>query len=294
MMLQETLDNEMKQLKIELELQRNSLILAEVTLEADLTTCKIDLKITKKEVKSKQEEITLLSSAQYNGKNANIPSNDLTNCLKLLSEANEEKVTTERSLTIQRSKEKLIVDNQVVDLTNKNKRLNSMTSRVKFNDDFIMKEIRNVYHKPDGIACIINKSLENRLKAITGFMVGNTRLEYKQPDEVTYLKKNLKTVEELLHYNSYADITNKLNNNVKDMNPNPTSHNYESILTFFKGVVTAILRRIVKDKIEDFIHNKRCNNSNSDRSNISLNTFISFGVPIISSSASRISSALTR
>uniref|UniRef100_A0A0N5BZ40 RNA-directed DNA polymerase n=2 Tax=Strongyloides papillosus TaxID=174720 RepID=A0A0N5BZ40_STREA len=310
MILQETHDSEVNQLKNELDLQRNGRLVAEnnvkqateinlslgkriTSLESDLQTYKVDLEITKKEVKAKQEELNLLASAPCDGDETTISSNDLTNCLKLLSEANDERSTIARTLTSQHSKEKLLIENQLLDLADKNKRLNSIINRVKFNGAFIMKEIRNINHKPDGIACIVKRSLEYRLKSITSFMSGNTRLEYKQPDEVVYMKKNLKAVEKSQHYNSYADITKKLNTMVKDMDLNPTSQDYESILTFFGGVVTTILGRIVKDKLGDYIHNRRYNN-NDNRGNNPPNTFSSLGIPIIGSPASRISSTPQR
>uniref|UniRef100_A0A0K0FRU2 Reverse transcriptase domain-containing protein n=1 Tax=Strongyloides venezuelensis TaxID=75913 RepID=A0A0K0FRU2_STRVS len=235
MILQESHDIEVNQLKNELKLQKNGRLVAErdkkhtdetnlnlgkriTLLEAYLQTRKNDLEITMKKVKTKQKELTLLSSAPHEDEITS-SSDDLTNCLKLLSEANAEKSTIERTLTSQHSKEKLLVENQVLDLIDKNKRLSSTINRVKFNGAFIMKKIHNINHKSDNIACI-------------------------QPDEVVHMKKNLKAVEQSPHYNSYADITKKLNNMVKEMNSNSTSQDYESILTFFGGVVTTILRRI--------------------------------------------------
>uniref|UniRef100_A0A0K0FZA3 DUF4368 domain-containing protein n=1 Tax=Strongyloides venezuelensis TaxID=75913 RepID=A0A0K0FZA3_STRVS len=115
-------------------------------------------------------------------------------------------------------------------------------------------------------------------------MSNNTRLEYRQPDEVVYMEKNLKAVEHSPHYSSYADITKKLNNMVKEMDSNSTSQDYESILTFFGRVVTTILGRIVKDKLGDYIHNRRYNN-NENRGNTTTNTFRSLEIPIIGTPA---------
>uniref|UniRef100_A0A0K0FZA4 Endoplasmic reticulum transmembrane protein n=1 Tax=Strongyloides venezuelensis TaxID=75913 RepID=A0A0K0FZA4_STRVS len=96
MILQESHNIEVNQLKNELELQRNGRLVAEkdkkrtdetnlnlgkriTSLEAYLQTRKNDFEITKKEVKTKQEELTLLSSALHDEDETTSFSDDLSN-----------------------------------------------------------------------------------------------------------------------------------------------------------------------------------------------------------------------
>uniref|UniRef100_A0A0N5C294 RNA-directed DNA polymerase n=1 Tax=Strongyloides papillosus TaxID=174720 RepID=A0A0N5C294_STREA len=260
-------------------------------LEGQLKTCNNDLSIVKNDLKAKQAELDLLSSAPKEEIVQTDFSLELQTCQKLLSEVKTEKSDIESSLKRQYSNAETLLKEEIVDLTSKTRNLNTVIRRVKYNVDFIIKEIRNIYHKPDGVTCIIRKALENRLKSITSFMAGNTRLEYKQPEEVIAMKTNLKAVENSPHYTSYLDITKKLNTVVKDIDLNPSGQDYESLLTFFGGVITTIVGRIVKEKIGDYLSRR---NNNTDSNNTQLNTFSSLGVPTINSPASRITTTPVR
>uniref|UniRef100_A0A0K0F2A0 RNA-directed DNA polymerase n=1 Tax=Strongyloides venezuelensis TaxID=75913 RepID=A0A0K0F2A0_STRVS len=262
---------------------------AEVTsVKADLETKVTEISVCKTEIDGKTQELVVLQDQLMDTTDTSADAEALTKCKELLHEAVASRAQMEKDLQTTCTLAKKTLNEKINEISAKNSGYRITASRVKYNTDHILNELNAIHHKPDGIACTVKTAMITRLNSITSFMSVNIPLAYVQPDEVQTIEKLNKYVAKSKHQSTYKDITRRLGNIVKDIDLNQTNNDYESLLTFLGGVITTIVGRIVKDKIGDYIVQRKNNRESHNDSSSHPNSYGGTGIPLIEAPSRRI------
>uniref|UniRef100_A0A0N5BBX0 RNA-directed DNA polymerase n=1 Tax=Strongyloides papillosus TaxID=174720 RepID=A0A0N5BBX0_STREA len=277
------LDNQVKSLQTKLATANEQV----TSIKAELEKKTTEVTVCKTEIDGKNQELLVLQDQVMDTSDSAADADALAKCRELLHTAVETTAQVEKDLHATCTSAKQELNSKINDLTAQNSIHRLTFTRVKYNTEHIRNEIEAIRHKPDGIACIVKKAMTERLNTITTFMSVNILLAYTQPEEVQTFEKLNKYVAASKHQSTYNDITRGLGNIVKDIDLNQTTNDYESLLTFLGGVITTIVGRIVKDKIGDYIVQRKHNRESTDSSS-HPNSYGGTGIPLIEAPARRI------